>query len=91
MVYLLSPLMAMVLSMCALWLFFLGVNSWRMVVLAVEYGVTSNQLRVSIRNSHMLQDAPSCQHSIGQIELLNLVRAFSGYYYLFASFVPNSH
>ena len=46
---------------------------WLLSVLAVDHRVTSNYLRVSIRN-HLLRDAPSCQHSIGQVELLNMVR-----------------
>lgn len=69
-----SPLFA--ITACVVWLLFLllGGGALVVVVFAVEHGVTSNHLRVSIRNNHLLQDSPSCQHSIGQVELLNLVR-----------------
>jgi hypothetical protein len=42
-------------------------------VLGIEHGVTTNHLRISIRD-HSLQFASSCEYSIGQIEILNLVR-----------------
>lgn len=43
------------------------------VSLAIEHGVTTNHLRISIRD-HGLQFVSSCEYSIGQIEVLNLVR-----------------
>jgi hypothetical protein len=49
-------------------------------VLGIEHGVTTNHLRISIRD-HSLQFASSCEYSIGQIEILNLVRFFSILYF----------
>jgi len=60
---------------------FLGNEPFQFFATAVDDNnvVTSNTnphyLRVSIR-SQFLQDAPSCQHSIAQIELLNPVSDF---------------
>jgi hypothetical protein len=49
---------------------FFTVGPW--LTKAVDYGVTSSHLRVSVRPDS-LQDAPSCQHRIAQVELLNVV------------------
>jgi hypothetical protein len=60
-------------SVWLVWLLLLRLRWLFYVVAAVDYGVTSNHLRVSIRHE-VLHDAPSCQHRIVQVELLNVVR-----------------
>lgn len=53
--------------------------AWTIPGAAGDRTAVKHGLRVSVRDQS-LQHAPSCQHSIAQIELFNVVRWFAGWF-----------
>lgn len=51
-----------------------------LTVSSIEHDINSHQLRLSVRD---LQFATSCEYTIGQMEVLNLVRRVSVWFLFF--------